>query len=171
MNVILVIIENTILSYADCYRVYPDTEEGRKNAFEWAKQNGFESMWDIEFKKGIMSSYQCGPVKVGIMLQEVQEDSTQIKENNCKGCGKCCYKTIPFLDVEIMYNDAVPDIYVETREGGIGNILTRWMKRREDGSCIALDTKTNLCTIYEKRPTECRDFNQSHPLCKKLKGE
>jgi Fe-S-cluster containining protein len=32
------------------------------------------------------------------------------------------------------------------------------MARLEDGWCAALDRKTMLCTIYERRPAICRDF-------------
>jgi len=32
------------------------------------------------------------------------------------------------------------------------------MKRRDDGWCEALDRKTMLCSIYEKRPFICRDY-------------
>jgi Fe-S-cluster containining protein len=32
------------------------------------------------------------------------------------------------------------------------------MARGDDGWCAALDRKTMLCRIYERRPTVCRDF-------------
>jgi hypothetical protein len=42
-----VTVDNFELDYIDRYRIYSDTEEGRKNALEWAKQNGFESMFTV----------------------------------------------------------------------------------------------------------------------------
>jgi len=40
------------------------------------------------------------------------------------------------------------------------------MKQREDDkSCVALDRETNLCTIYENRPTVCREFNTDSGQC------
>lgn len=39
------------------------------------------------------------------------------------------------------------------------------MKRLEDGWCAALDRKTMLCTIYEQRPTICRDYEAGDTDC------
>lgn len=81
---------------------------------------------------------------------------------NCLGCGKCCYLTDPYLDVELTFRDTVP-IYMTTERNGL-----RWMRRNDDGSCIALNQETNLCMIYNDRPHECISFDQTHPLCKEL---
>jgi uncharacterized protein len=41
------------------------------------------------------------------------------------------------------------------------------MDQRGDGSCIALDPETQLCTIYERRPQVCRDFKRAESLCRR----
>ena len=45
----------------------------------------------------------------------------------------------------------------------------RWggtvMARRDDGWCAALDRRIMLCTIYERRPTICRDFERGGSDC------
>lgn len=39
------------------------------------------------------------------------------------------------------------------------------MRRLEDGWCAALDRNTLRCTIYERRPTICRDFAVGESEC------
>ena len=39
------------------------------------------------------------------------------------------------------------------------------MARGDDGWCAALDRKTMLCRIYERRPTVCRDFQLGGSDC------
>lgn len=45
----------------------------------------------------------------------------------------------------------------------------RWggwvMRRLEDGWCVALDRQTMLCTIYEKRPFICREYQAGDYDC------
>lgn len=53
----------------------------------------------------------------------------------------------------------------------------RWggwiMKRLDDGWCSALDRNTFLCTIYERRPTICHDYQMGDSDCLKeqLRGD
>ena len=42
------------------------------------------------------------------------------------------------------------------------------MEQRGDGACVALDPVTKLCTIYETRPTVCREFDRGSELCVKV---
>ena len=82
---------------------------------------------------------------------------------NCKGCGKCCDITNDsYLDVELFDSDCVPIFGLEYRTSG-----KFYLKRKQDGTCIFLDSNKE-CTIYAIRPTECREFNQEHPVCKKI---
>ena len=53
----------------------------------------------------------------------------------------------------LMGEDDIPVQLTETDPRG-GTV----MARLEDGWCAALDRKTMLCSIYERRPTVCRDF-------------
>ena len=52
-----------------------------------------------------------------------------------------------------MGEDDIPVQLTDTDAGG-GTV----MARLEDGWCAALDRKTMLCSIYERRPAVCRDF-------------
>ena len=53
----------------------------------------------------------------------------------------------------LMGEDDIPVQLTETDAWG-GTV----MARLEDGWCAALDRKTMLCSIYERRPAICRDF-------------
>ncbi len=76
----------------------------------------------------------------------------------CAGCGKCCH-----LLVELTpgVDDGVPEDYVVEHSG------VRCMDQQGDGACVALDTVTQLCTIYELRPQVCRDFRRGEALCRR----
>lgn len=66
-----------------------------------------------------------------------------------------------------MGEDDIPQRYTEQDPWG------GWiMHRLDDGLCAALDRDTMLCTIYERRPTICRDFaaGDSDCLAERLKG-
>ncbi len=75
----------------------------------------------------------------------------------CAGCGKCCHLLVelsPLLD-------DVPEELVVEHEG------VRCMEQRGNGACVALDEATMLCTIYERRPQVCRDFQRGESLCRR----
>ena len=67
----------------------------------------------------------------------------------CASCTARCCK----LEVMLMAEDDIPVRFTETDAWG-GTV----MARLDDGWCAALDRQTMLCTIYERRPTICRDF-------------
>ena len=52
--------------------------------------------------------------------------------------------------------------------------LDRWggwvMARLADGWCAALDRNTMLCTIYNRRPVICRDYQTGDSDCIKQRG-
>jgi Fe-S-cluster containining protein len=74
----------------------------------------------------------------------------------CAGCGACCYGLV----VEAAGGD-VPFEMMTTDDK-----KRAVMKQRpEDKSCVALDRATGLCTIYEDRPTICREFNTDSGQC------
>ena len=61
----------------------------------------------------------------------------------------------------MLFNDTdVPDDLTEINTQG-----TRSMARLEDGWCKALDRDTMFCTIYEKRPWICREFEMGGYEC------
>ena len=75
----------------------------------------------------------------------------------CTACGKCCHLLVelsPLLD-------DVPEKFVVEHAG------VRCMDQHGDGACVALDAATQLCTIYERRPQVCRDFNRGESLCRR----
>ena len=59
-----------------------------------------------------------------------------------------------------MGEDDVPPELIETDRWG-GQIMTRLA----DGWCAALDRATMRCSIYERRPTVCRDFELAGNDC------
>ncbi|MEK6773764.1 MAG: YkgJ family cysteine cluster protein [Bdellovibrionota bacterium] len=96
----------------------------------------------------------------------------------CKGCwGGCC--TMP---VEVMLDDLVRLGLVsrDEAEGSIRKIAKRLIKekivvsyrqstglfmlsQKANRDCHFLDSKTRLCTVYEKRPGVCRKFPSIGP--------
>jgi Fe-S-cluster containining protein len=75
----------------------------------------------------------------------------------CAGCGTCCR-----LLVELAPSDEVPESYVAVHDG------VRCMDQEGDGTCVALDRATKLCTIYERRPGVCRSFDRGSALCRQV---
>ena len=87
----------------------------------------------------------------------------------CRGCALCCVLSVPYLDVHVLESDKTPSDLVEYRSWrGKATELGFWMKRKENGECIALESVTRDCLIYDLRPEECRVFDQSHPVCDAL---
>jgi Fe-S-cluster containining protein len=74
----------------------------------------------------------------------------------CTNCEAVCCR----LEVLLITDTGVPDEYVETDKWG-----GQRMARSENGWCSALDQDSNLCTIYEKRPWICREFQMGGPEC------
>jgi Fe-S-cluster containining protein len=75
----------------------------------------------------------------------------------CAGCGKCCHLVVELHPL----TDDVPPEYVVEHNG------VRCMDQRGDGACVALDLTTRLCTIYDRRPQTCRDFQRAELLCRR----
>ena len=75
---------------------------------------------------------------------------------SCATCKACCCR----LEVMLMGDDDIPhDLTEQDRWGG-------WvMARLADGWCAALDRDTMLCTIYERRPMICRDYQVGDSDC------
>ena len=77
-------------------------------------------------------------------------------EVTCANCEACCCH----LNAMLFNDTEVPDDLTVTNAHG-----ERSMARMEDGWCVALDRKTMLCTIYEKRPWICREFEMGEDEC------
>lgn len=67
----------------------------------------------------------------------------------CNGCTICCDRDAIFIDPEL--GDKVEDY--QTIEFGGFDILDH----KKDGTCIYLEKEG--CSIYEKRPAVCREFD------------
>lgn len=74
----------------------------------------------------------------------------------CATCRACCCK----LEVMLMGDDDIPPRFtIQDQWGG-------WIMRRlDDGWCAALDRQSMLCTIYERRPFICREFQAGEYDC------
>ncbi len=59
-----------------------------------------------------------------------------------------------------MGEDEVPRRFSDEDEWG-GEV----MRRLDDGWCAALDRATMRCTIYERRPGICRDYEMGDSEC------
>ena len=84
------------------------------------------------------------------------ENETALLPVTCDTCRACCCK----LEVMLMGDDDPPErLTVEDAWGG-------WVMRRlDDGWCVALDRQTFLCTIYARRPGNCRDYEAGAGDC------
>ena len=83
----------------------------------------------------------------------------------CTQCGKCCWTRGEYSHVYLTKDDlaalasAVGLSVAETRKRYTFRDENGWTELDfAGGRCVMLDAKTNLCTVYESRPTQCRTF-------------
>jgi Fe-S-cluster containining protein len=83
-------------------------------------------------------------------------DAAAADDVSCDTCEACCCR----LEVLLMGDDDVPQaLSVEDQWGG-------WVMRRlADGWCAAVDRTTMRCTIYERRPGVCREYQVGDSEC------
>lgn len=68
---------------------------------------------------------------------------------SCATCKANCCR----LEVMLMGDNDIPRAFTQQDQWG------GWvMARLDDGWCSALDRNTMLCTIYQRRPMICRDY-------------
>ena len=77
-------------------------------------------------------------------------------EVSCANCEACCCR----LEVLLITDTGVPEQFIEIDKWG-----GMTMARLDDGWCSALDRYTMLCTIYDKRPWVCREFEMGGYDC------
>lgn len=75
---------------------------------------------------------------------------------SCSTCNAACCR----MEVMLITDTGVPERFVATDQWGGQTML-----RLDDGWCAALDRSTMLCTIYEKRPLICREFEMGGRDC------
>ncbi|WP_127716807.1 YkgJ family cysteine cluster protein [Halobacteriovorax sp. HLS] len=79
-------------------------------------------------------------------------------EINCSSCrALCCRLEVQLIDDS---DDQVPEEYTTKVNG-----MYTAMKQAKNGYCIALNTETMLCTIYEQRPFLCREYQAGDYDC------
>ena len=76
---------------------------------------------------------------------------------HCNTCRANCCK----LEVILMDEDDVPGPLIHVDRWG-GHV----MRRLDDGWCAALDRGTMLCSIYERRPGVCREYEMGGDDCR-----
>ena len=87
------------------------------------------------------------------MIEEMPLPDPSVTCANCEAC--CCR-----LEVLLLTEAGVPNNFIEIDKWG-----ARTMERLDDGWCAALDRNTMMCTIYEKRPWVCREFETGSYEC------
>ncbi|MCW8860422.1 MAG: YkgJ family cysteine cluster protein [Deltaproteobacteria bacterium] len=88
------------------------------------------------------------------MINEVE--SLRDLEVTCTNCEASCCR----LEAMLFNDTEIPDKFIVINTRGESS-----MKRLEDGWCAALNRKTMTCTIYEKRPWICREFEMGEDEC------
>ena len=83
----------------------------------------------------------------------------------CTQCGKCCwtrgeYSHVYMTDADVASLAAALGMPVaEARERFTFRDENGWTELDfTGGRCVMLDAETNLCKVYESRPTQCRTF-------------
>ena len=79
----------------------------------------------------------------------------------CATCRASCCR----LEVLLVTDTGVPERHVAYDRWGAAS-----MARLEDGWCSALDRSTMLCTIYDRRPLICREFEMGGRECLDERG-
>ncbi|MBA1265185.1 YkgJ family cysteine cluster protein [Stutzerimonas stutzeri] len=82
----------------------------------------------------------------------------QLSDNrlSCSTCAACCCR----LEVMLISDTGVPQRFIDVDAWG-GQV----MRRLDDGWCAALDRDSMRCTIYERRPLICREFELGSEDC------
>ncbi|WP_246506727.1 YkgJ family cysteine cluster protein [Kistimonas asteriae] len=89
-------------------------------------------------------------------LMIIETKTLPATEATCENCKACCCR----LEVMLITDTGVPDRFIERDQWG-----GETMARLADGWCAALDRNTLRCTIYEKRPFICREFEMGDYEC------
>ena len=86
---------------------------------------------------------------------------------SCKGCKGCCTNSGVniFNDENILFPIELTEIVRLRPDLYPGGKPFRMMRHKENGECIALDSETGICTIYDIRPKVCKDFERGSDEC------
>lgn len=92
--------------------------------------------------------------------------NTSVEVPGCPACGACCFSSLKTY-IRVTGDD-------HALIGDLADTFTHFIENRcymliADGHCAALsiDTRTSqfVCTIYELRPSICRDLERGSPQC------
>ncbi len=90
------------------------------------------------------------------VISVTDSDNLPNAKVTCSTCKANCCR----LEVMLITDTGVPKQYIEEDKwGGMS------MARLDDGWCAALDRSTMLCSIYDKRPWICREFEMGGYEC------
>ena len=92
------------------------------------------------------------------------------EEPDCTACGACCIGLSVILSASDEARLAADEVLALTRIDSEG----RWrsMKQRSGGACSALFRDAAgrfLCSIYDRRPDACREFEGGSRRCVELR--
>ena len=92
-----------------------------------------------------------------------------MEKPDCTLCGACCVGLEVALTAEDEARFPLDELLAITRIDPEGRI--RRLAQRADGSCVALRREGGrfLCSIYERRPGACREFEQGARRCQELR--
>lgn len=89
-------------------------------------------------------------------------DQRPNRDFKCIRCGHCCYQ-IAVIGVDVNEAkagvEAIPNDGDQTKKPLVINKVPKVIDGREVMACPHLDIETKGCTIYDKRPEVCRNFN------------
>lgn len=74
----------------------------------------------------------------------------------CDSCAAVCCR----LEVLLLTETGVPSRYIRDNPRGVAA-----MERLDDGWCAAVDRVGMCCSIYDRRPLICRNFEMGGPDC------
>ena len=101
---------------------------------------------------------------INIALVAVTTDEPEV-DVPCGSCSFCCEKLSPFLSPEEISSGIYPVSFVNPPENsGFYGPAVVLFRNHETGGCGMF--KDGKCTIYDKRPKACRQFDcrkQHHP--------
>lgn len=97
------------------------------------------------------------PQADNVIPASIAATSPSDTEISCTNCLACCCR----LEVMLISDTGVPERFIDEDEYG-GMV----MARLDDGWCAALDRRTMLCSIYEKRPWVCRELEMGSYECR-----
>ena len=86
----------------------------------------------------------------------IEAENLPDSDVSCSSCQACCCR----LEVMLITETGVPERFIATDQWG-----SRTMARLDDGWCAALDRNTLSCSIYQKRPFICREFEMGGYEC------